>query len=116
MLRGGGGGGGTDGGSNSELVAVVVEGLEIYLENYKWNQFSAGESRLWNNDTKLKRRNEAQTDETDYVASATQASTFSNSVQKQRTLKTMLLIRSSKLSTFWDKRRRETHFSCTTIP
>ncbi len=33
MLRGGGGGGGADGGSRSELVAVVVEGVDMYLEN-----------------------------------------------------------------------------------
>jgi hypothetical protein len=34
MLSGGGGGGGADGGSRSELVAVVVEGFDIYLENW----------------------------------------------------------------------------------
>jgi hypothetical protein len=33
MLRGGGGGGGANGGSRSELVAVVVEGVDMYLEN-----------------------------------------------------------------------------------
>jgi hypothetical protein len=33
MFRGGGGGGGAEGGSRSELVAVVVEGFEIYREN-----------------------------------------------------------------------------------
>ena len=33
MFRGGGGGGGAEGGSRSELVAVVVEGVEIYREN-----------------------------------------------------------------------------------
>jgi hypothetical protein len=33
MFNGGGGGGGTEGGSRSELVAVVVEGVEMYLEN-----------------------------------------------------------------------------------
>lgn len=37
MLRGGGGGGGADGGSRSVAepdVAVVVDGVDIYLENY----------------------------------------------------------------------------------
>jgi hypothetical protein len=34
MLSGGGGGGGAEGGSRSELVAVVVEGVEMYRENY----------------------------------------------------------------------------------
>jgi hypothetical protein len=34
MFKGGGGGGGTEGGSSSELVAVVVEGLDMYRENY----------------------------------------------------------------------------------
>ena len=36
ILRGGGGGGGADGGSRSaDDVAVVVDGVDIYRENYK---------------------------------------------------------------------------------